>query len=137
MKYYLIQFTWGLPLNILGLIAYIILVEGMKFSWYQYRKMICIVVPWNFGGVNLGCICIHGERNGNLVYHEYGHSIQNLYWGWLMPFVIAIPSMIRYWYREFLYAINKAPQTKYDDIWFEGQATDLGRKAHNNYWCWL
>ena len=80
---------------------------------------------------------IHGEKNYSVVPHEYGHSIQNLWWGWLMPFVICIPSAVRYWYREIRYAIGKPPKTKYDDIWFEGQATKLGKMAAENTWSWL
>ena len=44
-----------------------------------------------------------------------------------MPFVVCIPSAVRYWYREFKYHRKKlTPPTKYDDIWFEGQATKWG-----------
>jgi hypothetical protein len=40
--------------------------------------------------------------------HECGHGLQNCIWGPLFPFVIAIPSAVRYWYREFLHKHNKA-----------------------------
>ncbi len=44
-----------------------------------------------------------------------------------MPFVVGIPSMIRYWYRELKYnRKGKVPPTSYDSIWFEGQATRIG-----------
>ena len=56
--------------------------------------------------------------------HECGHGIQNCIWGPLMIFVVCIPSATRYWYREFKYhRKGLTPPTKYDDIWFEGQAT--------------
>ena len=48
-----------------------------------------------------------------------------------MPFVICIPSAIRYWYREFIWHCNKEKFNKlpeYDAIWFEGQATKWGKK---------
>lgn len=48
-----------------------------------------------------------------------------------MPFVICIPSAIRYWYREFIWHFNKEKFNKlpeYDAIWFEGQATKWGKK---------
>lgn len=135
--YYLIQLTWGLPLTALGMLSYFLLVGIFGCYSYRYRNMICIVIPWNFGGVNLGMFAIHGEKNYSVVSHEYGHSIQNLWWGWLMPFIIALPSAVRYWYREIRYAINKPPTTKYDDIWFEGQATALGKKASVKTWSWL
>lgn len=46
-----------------------------------------------------------------------------------MPFVISIPSAIRYWYREILSRVDfqKYKQLPdYDAIWFEGQATRWG-----------
>lgn len=48
-----------------------------------------------------------------------------------MPFVICIPSAIRYWYREFILHFNREKFNKlpeYDAIWFEGQATKWGKK---------
>lgn len=46
-----------------------------------------------------------------------------------MLFVIAIPSMIRYWYLELkYYRKNIHCPVGYDDIWFEGQATRWGVK---------
>lgn len=135
--YYLIQFTWGLPLNILGFIVYFFLGIICKYPIYNHRKAKYIVVPWNFGGVNLGMFIILGEKNKTLITHEYGHSIQNLYWGWLMPFVIAIPSAIRYWYRKILVKLNKKLTTSYYDIWFERQASELGYKANKNEWSWI
>jgi hypothetical protein len=62
--------------------------------------------------------------------HECGHGLQNCIWGPLFPFVIAIPSAVRYWYREFLHKHNKAKYVllpDYDAIWFEGQATKWGK----------
>ena len=67
-----------------------------------------------------------------------GHGIQNLYWGPLMIFVIVIPSVTRFWYREW-YWKYRYPKTgkalpPYDSIWFEGQATKLGAKYWTSYW---
>ena len=65
----------------------------------------------------------------HLLQHESGHAIQNCYLGFLMPFLVCIPSALRYWYRELKYnRQNVKPPTKYEDIWFEGQATKLGQK---------
>ena len=53
--------------------------------------------------------------------------IQNAILGPFMPFVVGIPSAIRYWYRELKYnRKGKVPPTSYDSIWFEGQATRIG-----------
>lgn len=138
--YYLIQWTWGLPMNLLGLIVFIICCF-MGNRHYKYRNAVCIVVPWNFGGLELGMFFLRGEINTNVCAHEYGHSIQMLWWGPLFPFVIGIPSAVRYWWRRFylkyIYPRNRKKLNDYDDIWFEGQATRLGNKALQNYWTWL
>ncbi len=61
--------------------------------------------------------------------HEHGHAIQNCIWGPLFPFVIGAPSFLRCQYRRIRKRLNpKLRQKPYDSIWFEGQATELGRK---------
>ena len=131
--YYLIQLTWGLPLNIIGAITFLVLIKVFNQTPYKFRKMYCIAIPWNFGGVNLGMFAIHGKNNYAVVSHEYGHSIQNLIWGWLTPFVITIPSAIRYWDRT----IHNKSFDDYYDIWFEKQATEFGELADQNKWSFI
>ena len=49
-----------------------------------------------------------------------------------MPF-ISLASAVRYWYREYLTKIKKMKYSElpdYDDIWFEGTATYLGKHYH-------
>lgn len=135
--YYLIEWTWGLPMTLIGLITFLI-AKSFGCRTYWYRNAMCIVVPWDFGGLEMGMFFVRGEHCESVCAHEYGHSIQNLWWGPLMPFVICIPSGIRYWYREIRYSIAHKPcKTKYDDIWFEGQATRLGELAEADKWYWL
>lgn len=84
----------------------------------------------NWGGLELGMFFLVGSRCGAATrWHEHGHAIQNCFWGVLYPIVIWIPSAIRYWYRTIKYSRkNITPPTKYDAIWFEGDATKTGRK---------
>ena len=59
------------------------------------------VVGERWGGVNLGPVILISKGSGsNTINHEVGHALQNCVWGPLFPFVIAIPSVIRYWVRE-------------------------------------
>lgn len=138
--YYLIQWTWGLPLNIVGLFAFLYALIR-KRRWYKWRKAICIVSPWNFGGLNLGMFIIHGENNSSTLYHEYGHSIQNMQWGILCPFVITLVSATRYWcrkfYNKFIFKRTLKELPEYDSVWFERQATEYGNKAASNAWSWI
>ena len=191
--YYLIHWTWAIPMNIFGGIMCLIAL-CCKWPVHKYRNAIEIVVPKNFGGLELGMFFLRGPNNQGVAPHEYGHSIQMLWWGPLFPFVVGLPSALRYWLRHFktpsgrrtflgillaagalismiigvlsavfgwlfltvialvflLYCLIlvswaqyvELPQyeikkTKYDDIWFEDQATKLGNLANENKWSWL
>lgn len=187
--YYILQWTWGVIMNIIGLGVFLF-AKIKKYETYKYRNAICIVVPWNFGGLELGMFFVRGERNNSVCAHEYGHGIQNLWWGPLFPFVVCIPSAYRYWMRnkktqkekyifcsivylivlsicialffivalpavkiimalvafyftvlQFWMMVIEIPQyvknVRYDDAWFEGEATRLGNLANEDTWSWL
>lgn len=119
--------TWGLPMILLGkLISAVLRLCGLKpktwaaCNWY--------VVGKNWGGISIGrTIITDDEPTEDILDHEFGHSIQNAMYGFLFPFIVAIPSVIRYWKREIDYKKGKE-LPPYDSIWFEGQATSLGKK---------
>ena len=48
-----------------------------------------------------------------------------------MPFIVCIPSAIRYWYIGIRDLIGKPYTKSYDSIWFEGRATKTGGKFIN------
>ena len=117
-------------MNIIGGVAAL----GLMFRGYRpYRYGPCVyfIVPQNMGGINLGMFFIIGSASVSARPHESGHSIQNIIWGVLFPFVIGIPSLVRCQYRNYLITNNPAKFRKlppYDAIWFEGQATRFGNK---------
>ena len=84
----------------------------------------------SWGGCNLGMFFLTDSHDSIATkWHEHGHGVQNCVWGPLTPFVICIPSAVRYWYREFKYSRKGLrPPTLYDSIWFEKDATLTGRK---------
>lgn len=138
--YYLIHWTWGIVENIIGSILLIIfLCTGAKIS--KYRNAIQVQTKFNWGGsFEMGMFFFLGKNCQSTIPHEYGHTIQVLWWGPLFLFVIALPSAIRYWYREIIYKTDKEKYynlPEYDAIWFEGQASDIGKRASNNEWSWL
>ena len=125
-KFYALSFTWGLPLTLIGLIvAAVLLCAGEKPK--KWGLCCYFEVGENWGGLELGVIFLTNKspsvtcRN-----HELGHGIQNCWFGFLMPFIVCIPSAIRYWYRAIRRKRGLPNKTAYDDIWFEGQATRLG-----------
>lgn len=126
--YYLLSLTWGLPLTVVGgIVSAILLILGFKpkrFGWCW-----CFEIGENWGGIELGLAFITNKNAPHrLKAHEFGHGIQNCYFGPLMIPVICIPSVIRYWFRELQYKLGKTNLPDYDAIWFEGQATKLGLK---------
>lgn len=138
--YYVIQWTWGILENICGLVLLLVfLCTGAKIS--MYRNAIKVQTKFNWGGAfTMGMFLFLGKYCDSIIPHEYGHTIQLLWWGPLFFFVIGIPSCTRYWYRELIYKIDKEKYWElpsYDSIWFEKQATDLGKRAENNEWKWL
>ena len=138
-EYYILQWTWGILMNITGACACLYAVIR-KWPINKYRNAIRITCPKQKGwaGVSLGMFLIVSEGYDSSLPHEYGHPIQNLSWGLLFPFIVAIPSATRLWYREFKYhRKGLTPPTKYDDIWYEGEATQFGKLANENHWNWL
>lgn len=128
-----LNFTWGILMNILGFICAIPFLIASRFTRhiivYSFRFTIVIEIGKDWGAFSMGIFtfsCKSADFYMNA--HELGHSIQNAYLGILFPFVIGIPSVIRYWYRELVYyRYGLYPKTKYYDIWFEKNASKLGQ----------
>lgn len=129
--FYLASFTWGLPMTLVGcIVALCLLVTGHKphrFHWFIYFE-----VGENWGGFECGCFFVANKGASlSLKQHESGHGLQNIMLGVFMPFVVSIPSAVRYWYREYLVRSGKKASWElppYDSMWFEGWATSLGTK---------
>lgn len=126
--FYILSFTWGLPMTLIGCLATLVLLiagykpERNQYGWY-------FKVGKNWGGCELGCMSIiQNPSTRHLRNHEFGHAVQNCWFG---PFMIIISlwSAARYWYREYLMKYKNKGYSDlppYDAIWFEGQATYLG-----------
>ena len=85
-------------------------------------------------GVNFGAVFfVNKGASERTKCHEHGHGLQNICWGVLFPFVIAIPSACRYWRRKLIR--RKTPNAilePYDSVWFEGQATEWGMRNYSS-----
>lgn len=125
-QFYIQNLTWGLLMNIVGfLVALFLLISGHKPK--KSGAVICFEVGEGWGGLNLGLVILVCKDASDLTkVHEFGHAIQNAKYGLLMPFIVCIPSAIRYWIREFQYRSGNPPKTDYYDIWFEAEASRLG-----------
>ena len=130
--FYILSVIWGLPMTLVGgLTALVLMIAGFKpkrYGWCYYFE-----IGKNWGGLELGIIFLVNKNSSRYTRnHEHGHALQNCIWGPLMPFVISIPSAIRYWVREFQQRQGKVLKP-YDSIWFEGQATRWGQTFMEQY----
>ena len=129
--FWFLSLTWGLLATFPGLIfAAVLLLCGKKPE--RLGPYIYFRVGKNWGGCEMGAIFLRDTTSTeHVTYHEAGHGIQNLMFGPLMPFIVSIPSFLRYHYRNFVRKFfpekfKKMPH--YDAIWFEGMATRLGKR---------
>ena len=132
--YWIIQLTWGALMTIPGLLVTGFCILFLKGKVHKNGWSYIVEIGGNWGGLDLGAVALCGgyttktpDENWfqHTRRHEFGHSFQNIIWGPLFPFVIALPSAIRYHYQN---ARSKKglPNKEYDAIWFEGQATRWG-----------
>ena len=136
--FYFLSFTWGFITSFIGLIMLLIPLFTTHIIHCWHGRLYG-VMPQCFGygwGFEMGCFWFvaydcdkYNDLNNEFMGHEAGHGLQNIIFGPFQIFLVSIPSAIRYWYRELkYYRKGKEPKTAYDDIWFEGWATSLGKK---------
>lgn len=127
--YYTLSCTWGVIMTLIGAIVTLFLF-CIGYKVHRHGGCFYTEIGESWGGLELGLffLCNKGASK-HIKDHEFGHSLQNCIWGPLFPFVIAIPSAIRYWLIEWKIIHVK----NYDDIWFEGQATKWGEQIANQW----
>ena len=84
---------WQLPQDIVGLFTLLVCKLRKRTTVKMGDR---IIVEWGlFSGMSLGhFIFVHSALLTTTVKHEYGHTIQSRYLGWLYLFVIGLPSII-------------------------------------------
>lgn len=126
--YYLLQFTWGLPQNIMGFLLTRKYKESESFfgaKIYYHHD--------NWGGISLGMFIIMNADKGkewvdSVKVHEYGHSIQSIILGPLYLLVIGLPSLI--WCNSKRYInLRKNKNISYYSFYPERWANYLGSKV--------
>ena len=95
--FYIWQLTWGLPVNLIGAVAFLIMYKGHRHE--RFCNAFITYVPGNWGGVSLGLFIFmadgrDAEWEYNTRIHEYGHTIQCLLLGVFYWFFIGIPSAV-------------------------------------------
>ena len=127
--YLLLSFTWGLPLSLAGAVWTLgLLLTGHKPQ--RFGSCLRFEIGRRWGGASFGWVFFTQENPSlYLMQHEHGHGLQNLLCGPLMPFLVCLPSSLRYHYRNAVSRLRPKKQLRpYDAVWFEGWATRLGKK---------
>lgn len=124
--FWVLSLTWGLPMTLIGaVVAVVLLARGHKPKKWGYCYYFEIGENW--GGVELGAFFVVNRGSTDYIRdHEHGHAIQNCVYGFLMPFIVCIPSAVRYWYRRVRSLLGHRNKANYYDIWFEAQASRWG-----------
>ncbi len=128
-RFYLLSFTWGLPMTLAGLaVACGMLLTGHRMQ--RFGPCFCFERGKSWGGMTWGFVIVVCRGAGkDLLAHELGHAMQNCRFGPFMPFLVGIPSSLRYHARRLFTRITgREPRKPYDAAWFEGQATAVGRE---------
>lgn len=123
-----LSYTWGLLLTLIGLcVAGVLELRGYRATKIGFCRHYKVGKCW--GGLNLGAVILTDDSpSDHTLKHEFGHSVQNAFFGPFCIFLVLIPSATRYHWRNYQKAHGKTDLPPYDSIWFEGQATAWGHK---------
>lgn len=132
--FYLASCTWGIIATLIGaLITWGLVLIG--YRPYKFHNTVVFEIGENWGGFSLGFFAfVNCISSTYLLLHESGHGIQNIMLGPVWPFIVGIPSMVRYWYRGIIVKLGRKKESELPDyysIWFEKWASDLGEKYYD------
>jgi len=126
-----VQFTWGLPQNLVGGIAWLLLRKKYRQERFHY-SFVTYMTADGFQGSTLGMfIFMSSERSESWVHdvriHEYGHTIQSLVLGPLDLLVTGIPSAV--WFSlPVLKRYRRRKQVPYTWFYTESWANRWGQQ---------
>lgn len=115
-----LKMIWELPQNLAGLF-----VKRFFKTSFKCKFKDALIYNWNLrSGISLGrYIFVHEDAPMETIKHEYGHTIQSKYLGWLYLVVIGLPSII--WCGCFK-GYRKKHNISYYDFFTERWANHLG-----------
>ena len=122
-----LRFLWELPQNLLGIVVWLVVRRTISQTTAEHQRLF-FCVP-NFG-VSLGSFVFWSGNMDNKI-HEFGHTIQSLYFGPLYLIVIGLPSISRVVYGMLYYAVTKEKWQGYYAGYPERWANQLGRTFYH------
>lgn len=130
VAFYILSYTWGILLTVVGwLVAGVLMLLGHKS--HKWGGSHYFVVGKNWGGLSIGTTIVVSDSCTDefSLNHEFGHSVQNCYFGPFCLFLVTIPSFMRACWREFVVWVKIKKRSELPDyysIWFERTASELG-----------
>jgi hypothetical protein len=123
----IVLYIWQLPQHVFAIVLLFIFHKKMvSVSKYKCGVVNYLDVGW---GVSLGkYILLRQNAAEKTVKHEYGHSIQSMYFGPLYLIIIGLPSIVM----NLLSRVNILNEEKYYERWPESWADSLGGVQRNN-----
>lgn len=113
-------YIWQLPQNLLGLILLLFYRKEQKFDYKDGVNF--YETPEMPSGISLGQYIIVRHRYYiNDLNHEYGHTKQSKYLGWLYLIVIGLPSLLGNIYDRLFHTKSKGWTTKESYKWYYNQ----------------
>ena len=137
--FYLLQFTWGLPQNLVGLIGFLVFLRSARHDRFENAVITYIDTEKSFGGISLGIfIFVNGKKQDEWLHdtriHEYGHTIQSLVLGPLYFLVIGFPSIIWCNFPPIV-RYRRQNDVSYYTIYCEGWANVWGSRFSKQNFC--
>ena len=130
--YLILQWTWGIFQNMMGLCVWaFLMIRNPKRKRGRFDN--AIVTSWsNSYSTGLGMFIFYGHGKAKdakeILVHEYGHTIQSCILGPLFIPVIGIPSTVWAFFPPFV-KMRKEKRYKYCDFYPEKWANYLGSKV--------
>lgn len=130
--YYFTSIIWNFAMTLVGTLCAAALgvaalfdnkITFHKYYWIYYIK----VGPDLWGGMDASLMFLRDQKSTEEVNeHEWGHSLSQSFLGPLFIFLVALPSVFRWWQRWLFPKKNWKP---YDAFWAEDLATQTGKYA--------
>ncbi|MBQ1372182.1 MAG: hypothetical protein IIY70_04550 [Oscillospiraceae bacterium] len=130
LLYRLCQWSWGLPQTLVGALFYLYYCKkGCRH--FSYQGAFAVIWTKKTGSMSLGCFLFlypdWTPGNRALLEHEYGHTIQSLYFGPFYLLTVGLPSLL--W--AGLPALQRRRRSRnisYYAVYPEKQASALGQR---------
>ena len=128
--YLLCQWTWGLPQNLVGAALYLFY-RAKGCPHFRYQGAFGVVWTQDSGSMSMGSfLFMHpswGPEQKELLAHEYGHTIQSLFFGPLYLPAVGLPSLLWAGLPRFQ-RLRRETHRGYYSVYPEKQATRLGTR---------